>query len=813
MLSARYLVRSGLRPDFVFLHALRTVGLAALLLLAVVAALGTPPARAAAQDEGEAAVAALMEDLAGHTREAQALLQRTPNTDQTAQLRALRADLASDRDRAVALANDGSLDLRILEAQIEGLGEPPAEGESEPESVTEERARLEAALSKLMRPTLRLQSAQARAAVLVSEIDARLASLTKQRLFSHDVSPLDPRQWIRAGGELMEAFATAQARTREFRREQGEVSIAGMIAGSLVVIVGVPMLGLLGWKWLSALVDRRRARAASIASKLAWTLALDASATVVFAIILAICVTTALLILLPLMPKDIVVGIVPSLIGAGGLIAVGRWLGRGAVLSPFPQLRLISLPEEDGESANRTIQRLTILLALISVLSSLENHGAVGANVSHVLSAILAVIGAWLLWHLSSAFQKARIEADAQSVASHEAIDFATPISRLMRLFGAASVLAALVGYAMLARFLFASTLISLAVIGIAIYFHRSIALVTGLLATGKLHAYRRALHFVPLAAGFLLTLLVLPIIAMIWGFSGAEISDGILLLRNGVDLGEVRLSIGDVATFAAVFFLGFFITRWLQRFLKVTVLPEFAMDAGAEAALLTFLGYLGITLAALIAIATTGLDLSNLAFVAGALSVGLGFGLQSVVENFTSGILLLIERPVKVGDWIEVGDNSGIVRKIAVRSTHIETFDRHQIIVPNSQLIAGVVKNRSFSSGPSRVVVPIGVAYGTDLERVREILLDIAAKDEGVLAYPEPVVIMTGFGDSSLDLRLQAFASDAIEAFLAGSRMNFTIARRFTDENIEIPFPQRDLHLRSMPESMAPQGASLPAG
>lgn len=553
--------------------------------------------------------------------------------------------------------------------------------------------------------------------------------------------------------------------------------------------------------------------ATSITSKLAWTLALDASATVVFAIILAICVTTALLILLPLMPKDIVEGIVPSLIGAGGLIAVGRWLGRGAVLSPFPQLRLISLPEEDGESANRTIQRLTILLALISVLSSLENHGAVGTNVSHVLSAILAVIGAWLLWHLSSAFQKARIEANAQkNVASHEAIDFATPISRLMRLFGAASVLAALVGYAMLARFLFASTLISLAVIGIAIYFHRSIALVTGLLATGKLHAYRRALHFVPLAAGFLLTLLVLPIIAMIWGFSGAEISDGILLLRNGVDLGEVRLSIGDVATFAAVFFLGFFITRWLQRFLKVTVLPEFAMDAGAEAALLTFLGYLGITLAALIAIATTGLDLSNLAFVAGALSVGVGFGLQSVVENFTSGILLLVERPVKVGDWIEVGDNSGIVRKIAVRSTHIETFDRHQIIVPNSQLIAGVVKNRSFSSGPSRVVVPIGVAYGTDLERVRDVLLDIAAKDEGVLAYPEPVVIMTGFGDSSLDLRLQAFASDAIEAFQAGSRMNFTIARRFAQEDIDIPFPQRDLHVRTVPENMAPPGASLPA-
>ncbi|MBH0114962.1 mechanosensitive ion channel [Novosphingobium sp. YJ-S2-02] len=228
-------------------------------------------------------------------------------------------------------------------------------------------------------------------------------------------------------------------------------------------------------------------------------------------------------------------------------------------------------------------------------------------------------------------------------------------------------------------------------------------------------------------------------------------------------------------------------------------------MDAGAEEALLTFLGYLGMRLVAVIAIATTGLNLSSLAFVVGALSVGLGFELQSVVENFTSGILLLIERPIKVGDWIEVGEHSGIVRRIAVRSTHVETFDRHQIIIPNSQLISGVVKNRSFTSGPSRIVVPVGVAYGSDLDRVGKVLLEIAHEIPGVLSFPEPVYVMDGFGDSSINVKILAFMGDALEAAPVLSACNLEIARRFAREGIEIPFPQRDLHLRTWLEQSAP--------
>nr|WP_246543837.1 mechanosensitive ion channel domain-containing protein [Novosphingobium profundi] len=781
-----------------------------LLALATLCTLLCPPARAAPAASPPASHApSLFETFDAHARAAESALRSRPDPDaagsEASRLHDLRQLLAADREKAIALAARGSLELRVLNAQIDALGPLPEEGASEPKSVAEQRARLGDQLSAQMRPALALDAAEARAAVLVSELDARQKALTKQRLFTHDVSALDPRQWLRAARELGEVIANTAGRFQAFTAQKKDIALLRTMALALLVALATPALGFLGWTRLARRIEARREGSDTIAGKLGWTLLLDGAATLLFAIVLLVVLIATLVFLLPLMPRDLLKGILPALVGAGGLIAVGRWLGRGAVLSPFAQLRLITLPPAQAPRANRIMQRLTTLLAAILVLDALEANDALAPNLSHILSAILACWGAWLLWQLVSAFRAAQEAAPAQDPGAHEAIDFLTPISRLMRLFALTSFVAALIGYAMLARFLFSSTLITLALVGIAVYLHRSIALVTGLLGEGRLAPYRRALHFIPLATGFVLTVLVLPVIAVVWGFSGAEIADGVRLLRNGVELGEVRISIGDLVTFATVFVLGLFLTRWLQRFLRITVLPEFAMDAGAQAALLTFLGYLGITLAALVAIATTGLDLSNLAFVAGALSVGLGFGLQSVVENFTSGILLLLERPVKVGDWIEVGGHSGIVRKISVRSTHIETFDRHQIIVPNSQLISGVVHNRTFTGGPSRIEVAVGVAYGTDLETARALLLAIAREDEGVLAFPEPSVILERFGDSAIDLRMYAFVHAASEGLSTSSRLNFALARRFQEEGIAIPFPQRDLHVRTVPEGWPP--------
>jgi small-conductance mechanosensitive channel len=282
-------------------------------------------------------------------------------------------------------------------------------------------------------------------------------------------------------------------------------------------------------------------------------------------------------------------------------------------------------------------------------------------------------------------------------------------------------------------------------------------------------------------------------------GIDGQDVVTDAKTAFFGFRVGGLTFSLSAILTGLAFLGLGIAVTRGVQGWLDQRFLPRTRLDVGLKNSIRTSFGYVGTIVSVALAFSVVGLDLQNLAIVAGALSVGVGFGLQSIVNNFVSGLILLAERPIKSGDLVEIGAEKGFVRKINVRSTEIETFDRASLIVPNSSLISGNVKNWMHRDLTGRCVVNVGVSYETDPEQVRGILLGCAGAHEKVLKFPVPVVFFTNFGADALEFRLICTVGAVTDAFGVESDLRFAIVAGLRDAGIEIPYAQRDINIRQL--------------
>lgn len=283
------------------------------------------------------------------------------------------------------------------------------------------------------------------------------------------------------------------------------------------------------------------------------------------------------------------------------------------------------------------------------------------------------------------------------------------------------------------------------------------------------------------------------------WGISSDDVVGSMSSAFFGFSIGQFTIAPSAILGAIAVLVVGMAGTRAFQNWLDERYLPQTNLDVGVRSSIRTGIGYLGIIVAVIVALSYIGLNLQNIAIVAGALSVGIGFGLQSIINNFVSGLILLVERPIKVGDRIEVGTRMGVVKNINVRSTEIETYDNISVIVPNADLISGQVVNWMHGSYRARLSVMVGTSYDADPDRVIAILLETAKANPRALSIPEPFAILGNFGADALEFTVFFHVANIGVDAGAANEVRLEILKRFRKEGIEIPYAQRELRLRDM--------------
>lgn len=728
-------------------------------------------------------------------RAEQSVAARTGSSDLYETLRLRIAGFRATFDSARRVNTDR---IETLRSQIAALGAVPESGESEPTEIADRRAELNRQLTTLSAPIQTAEEAYTRADGIIRAIDTILRERQQERIFAVGPTPLNPVLWPGAMVELSEELSLIAAERHAFdnpalrARAQENLPIA-----LLYLALGVVLLAR-GRRWASAMGDRLRQFGGAGTGVWSFTVSLLRIALPlagVYALTGAVDVTG-----LDGVRTERILQQMPVW---AALILGYRWLAE-QLFSRNDDEAILLLTPRRRSAARFFLTLLAFFGVLGSVVDVLFQTADFTPEARVVISfpVTLAIgFGLFRFGKLLRGYVRNSVaEADTQTDG------IGTGLSRVLRYGGLSfmvtgclgPVMSAL-GYNTAGNMLIYPTLLSIGLLGLVLALQRFGADILGWV-TGKGADARDSLLAVLMT--FVLLMLAAPLLAVIWGARVADLTELWATFLQGFQIGGARISPTDFLAFVLLFSVGYLLTRMVQSALKTSVLPKTRLDQGAQVAMVSGVGYIGIFLSAIIAVTMAGIDLSALAIVAGALSVGIGFGLQNIVNNFVSGIILLIERPIAEGDWIEVGGNMGYVRNVSVRSTRIETFDRSDVIVPNSDLISGTVTNYTRGNTVGRVIVPVGVAYGTDTRLVEKILKDVAEAHPMVVMNPPPSVVFQHFGASSLDFEIRAILRDVNWVLSVKSEMNHEIAKRFHDAGVEIPFPQQDVWLRN-PEAL----------
>jgi potassium efflux system protein len=729
-------------------------------------------------------------------QQAESQLDGRPVTSE--QLAELRAQLVAYRTRFLAAQDANQTRIASLRDQIAALGPAPEEGATEAPEIAERRAELAEQLTALQAPGIAAQEAFRRADGLIRQIDTTLRERDAEALLTLWPSPVNPVNWVAAVdavwgtsfvlGTQVLGVVDDPARMRELRSNL-PVSLLLLLVSGFVLLRGRFWIEQIVARWLS---DGKTRRGKRILARLLSLTQILVPVTAVIAISFALELSS----LLGTTSEPVTTGMVV----AGMAYFTARWAGRQMFPVEDGASAPLHLPANRRREGRFWANMIGLALAVASLFDELfpvdTNSDAANAVLAFPVLVFIGLVLFRLGMLLGQHNQSIR---DDETRVPRFLDRMIAVLGKVLMIVGVGAPVFAAIGYVQAAEALLYSTVTSLGLIVVLLFLMQ---LDDDIYCVVTKSEEDPDSALIPSLFNFVLVILSLPVFALIWGMRPTELLEFLQVLREGFRIGDTRISPTNILSFVIVFSIGFLVTRILQGALESSVLPKTKIDKGGQKAIISGTGYVGIFIAALVAISTAGIDLSGLAIVAGALSVGIGFGLQNIVSNFISGVILLIERPVAEGDWIEVGGTMGTVRSISVRSTVIETFDRTDVIVPNADLIQGTVTNWTRYNSLGRISIPVGVAYGADTRKVARILKEIGENEPLALIDPAPQVHFMDFGADSLNFELRMVLSDVGFAMAVRTELRHQIVERFKEEGIEIPFAQRDIWLRN-PEAL----------
>jgi potassium efflux system protein len=720
-------------------------------------------------------------------------------------LETTRSALVDWRQKFLQAQSTNAARIETLRAQIASLGAAPADGATEASDVANRRAELAAQLDAALAPVRGAEESYTRADGLIGEIDGVLQSRQADALMELGPTPLNPVIWPKALADLSStALITWTTIVANLNSDSVQKTLKANAATGLLLAVVAFFLILRG-RHFSDLASRKVKGFVSGNAGQGVSGFVGSLGQVVLPVAGLFTLSEAAQISSILGDRGVAIFTALPIIGMCYFSA--RWLASRVLFATETSEPTFDLSLSQAREASGHLALMAVMYGLDVLLSDLAKIDAYEAGSVNVLRFPLIVITGLSLFRLAQILfavdriQKASFGPAEETSASAGFVALvARSTVKILRPAALLAILLGAVGYMPAASGIVYPSVLTLGLLCALLVTSRFASDLYG--AIIKRDEDDAGDGLVPVLVSIALFAASLPVFALIWGVRVEQLWEIWARMKQGIPLGDAHLSITNVLTFLIVFAIGFGLTRLIKAALSSTILPKTKIDKGGQNALVSGTGYVGVFLATIVAIMAAGIDLSALALVAGALSVGIGFGLQNIVQNFVSGIILLIERPISEGDWIEVGGQMGFVRNISVRSTRVETFDRTDVIVPNADLISNSVTNYTRGNSLGRVTIKVGVAYGTDTRRVEAILHEIIAAQSGIVTGLLPQVLFVGFGADSLDFEVRAILVDVTTIVKVTSDVNHDIAARFMAENIEIPFAQRDIWLRN-PEAL----------